>query len=167
VVDRATELLKEQRLAKPANVAAAPKRAAPAGPALPVSGVLASIAFAFFPKCPFCWAAYLSVFGVAGLEQIPYSPWLQPFFVVLMLLNLFSVWVRGRTTRRMSAFGLVAAGAVAIVLSRGLPNMPAAVGWSGVALTLAGSFLSAAQHSGKTAFFLRRLAAPAEQATQS
>jgi protein SCO1/2 len=165
VVDRVAELLKEQRLIKPANVAAAAKRAAPA---LPVSGVLASIAFAFFPKCPFCWAAYLSVFGVAGLEQIPYSPWLQPVFVVLMLLNLFSVWVRGRTTRRMSAFGLVAAGAMAIVLSRSLPNMTTAVGWSGVALTLAGSFLSAAQNPRKRNLpFLRRLAAPPAQATQS
>jgi hypothetical protein len=44
----------------------------------------------------------MSVVGITGLAGIPYSPWLQPVLVVLMLLNLVSVWMRGRTTGRMT-----------------------------------------------------------------
>jgi protein SCO1/2 len=103
---------------------------------------LASIGVAFFPKCPICWAGYLSVFGIAGLGQIPYSPWMQPVLVVVMLINLASVWLRGRSTGRMSGFYLVSAGALAIVASK------MGIGWEkaavlGVVLTLAGSLLSA------------------------
>lgn len=85
---------------------------------LPVFGTLASVGFAFFPKCPICWAGYLSVFGVAGLNQIPYSPWLEPVLVAVMLINLASVWLRGRLTGRMSGFCVVSAGALAIVVSK-------------------------------------------------
>lgn len=103
---------------------------------------LASLGVAFFPKCPICWAAYLSVFGIAGFQQIPYSPWLQPVLVSVMLINLFSVWLRGRSTRRMSGFYLVTAGALTIVVSKLGLSLESAAAW-GVALTLAGSMLSA------------------------
>ena len=108
---------------------------------LPVLGTLATLAFAFFPKCAVCWAAYLSVFGIAGLSQIPYAPWLKPAFAVLMLLNIASVWFRSRATRRMTGFCLVSAGALAI-----LPALQ--FGWKsaaavGVALTMTGSVVSA------------------------
>ena len=73
---------------------------------------------AFFPKCPVCWAGYLSVFGIAGLERIPYSPWLQPVLVAAMLINLASVWLRERSTGRMRGFYLAGAGALAIVVSK-------------------------------------------------
>jgi protein SCO1/2 len=108
----------------------------------PVFGTIASLGVAFFPKCPVCWAGYMSMFGIASLEQIPYSPWLQPLLLVVMLINLASVWIRGRATGRMSAFYLVSAGALAILISkRGVDFEKAAMG--GVALTFAGSLLSA------------------------
>jgi protein SCO1/2 len=163
IVERAAELLKEERPAAtvPPSVPANPALARAA--TFPVFGTVASLGFAFFPKCPFCWAAYLSVFGMAGLERIPYSPWLKPVFVVLMLLNLFSVWVRSRTTRRLTAFGLVLAGALAIIVSRVSPGLENAAAWCGVGLTLTGSFLSAAQHGRKRApLFLRGVAAGAD-----
>lgn len=109
--------------------------------AMPVAGTLATLAFAFFPKCAVCWAAYLSMFGIAGLSQIPYAPWLKPAFAALMLLNIASVWIRNRTTGRMTGFYLVTGGALAI-----LPALQ--FGWKsaaaiGVALTMAGSVVSA------------------------
>ncbi|HEV7395915.1 MAG TPA: SCO family protein [Pyrinomonadaceae bacterium] len=110
--------------------------------AAPVWATLASLGFAFFPKCPICWAAYLSVFGIAGLNQIPYSPWLQPILFVVMLVNLVSVWLRGWATGRLIGPYLVTAGALIIVLSRmnfGLDK----IALGGVVLTLAGSMLSA------------------------
>ena len=50
--------------------------------------VVFPILVVFFPKCPFCWAAYLSVFGISGLQSIPYSPWLLPVIFSVMVLNL-------------------------------------------------------------------------------
>jgi len=122
-------------------------------PAPPIFGTLASLGVAFFPKCPVCWAGYMSMFGIASLGQVPYSPWLQPVLVIVMLINLASVWIRGRSTGRMSPFYLVSAGALAIVISkRGLGLEKVAV-W-GVALTFAGSMLSAlSARNGRNTFY--------------
>jgi protein SCO1/2 len=140
VVDRAIEVLNEKSGAAEGSLP-------PASPthrntASPIFGTIAALGFAFFPKCPICWATYLSVFGIASVERIPYSPWLQPVLVAALLINLASVWLRGRATGRMSGFYLVGTGALAIVVSKmGLGLKNAAV-W-GVALTLAGSLISA------------------------
>jgi protein SCO1/2 len=127
VVDRAIEVLEEKTPRKTASS---------------VAGTLASLGVAFFPKCPVCWAAYLSFFGIAGLERIPYSPWLQPVLAAVMLVNLASLWLRGRSTGRWSGFYLATAGALAIVVSKAGPGWEKAALW-GVALTLAGSLLGA------------------------
>ena len=131
VVDQAAALVNEP--AQPEPVAST---------VAPIAGASASLAIAFFPKCPVCWTAYMSVIGIGGLEQVPYSPWLRPALVVLMLLNVLSVWVRGRTTGRMIGFYLVAAGAMTILLSKTSAVLgPAAA--AGVLLTVAGSLVSA------------------------
>ncbi|MGH9195846.1 MAG: SCO family protein, partial [Acidimicrobiia bacterium] len=147
VVVRTIEVLKEgsgeTSPVVPPKLADQPTRCINASPVL---GTLGSLGVAFFPRCPVCWAAYLSVFGIAGLEKIPCSPWLQSVLATVMLINLASVWFRGRSTRRMSAFYLVCAGALAILVSK------AGLGWEyvavwGVALTIAGSLLSALRPS--------------------
>jgi protein SCO1/2 len=143
VVNRATEVLEEKSDEAMPEVAPQPAELpARRQTASPVLGTLASLGVAFFPKCPVCWAGYLSVLGVAGLERIPYSPWLQPALAAVILINLASVWLRGRSTGRMSGFYLVGTGAVAIAVSKvGLGGEDAAL-W-GVVLTMAGSMLSA------------------------
>ena len=131
VIDQAAALVNEA--AQPEPVAST---------VAPIAGASASLAIAFFPKCPVCWTAYMSVLGIAGLEQVPYSPWLRPALVVLVLLNVLSVWVRGRTTGRMIGFYLVGAGLTTILLSKTNAVLdPAAV--AGVLLTVAGSLVSA------------------------
>ncbi len=149
VVDRAIEVLHENPppVESEGDAATDPKLAmgrryrgarAPTG----VVAVVASVGAAFFPKCPVCWAAYLSMFGVAGLGQVPYSPWVLPLLVAAMLINLASVGWRGRETGRMGPFFLVGAGALAILgVLMGLDWKPAAV--VGVLFTLAGSVWSA------------------------
>ena len=132
VVDRAIEVLKENETSS----ATSPMRVAS-----PVFGTAAALGLALFPKCPFCWAAYLSLFGIAGLETIPYSPWLQPILAILLLSNLTSVWLRARTTGRLLPFYLVSAGALTIILSKTL-TAPVAASFAGVFLTLIGSVWS-------------------------
>lgn len=109
--------------------------------ASPVFSTLVALGLALFPKCPFCWAAYLSLLGIAGLQSIPYSPWLQPVLAILLLSNLASIWFRARTTSRMMPFYLVTAGALAIIASKAFTGLNAA-GLIGVILTLAGSVWS-------------------------
>jgi protein SCO1/2 len=145
VVDRTVEVLQEKSGEAPPPPAVSPAPAdlpARRKTASTMFGTLASLGVAFFPKCPMCWAGYMSMFGVAGLQRIPYSPWLQPVLVTVMLINLASVWLRGRSTGRMSGFYLVSAGALAIVVSKMGLGWENAAAW-GVALTLAGSLLSA------------------------
>lgn len=140
LVDRAIEVMNEKDDMPPPLPAAPPPPRRNAAPQ--VLGLLASIAIAFFPKCPMCWAGYLSMFGIATLEKIPYSPWLQPLFFAVMLVNLASVWFRRHSTGGMITFALVSAGALAILSSKFVPGWEAAA-TAGVALTLAGSLLSA------------------------
>jgi protein SCO1 len=127
LVDRGVTLL------QPARTSIGP---APAAGAI---GTIAATGLAVFPKCPACWAAYLSMLGIAGLERIPYSPWIEPALAGVALINLAGVWIRARSTRRMAGAWLVAAGGVMIVVSR--------FGWPlagyGVAATVAGSVVSA------------------------
>ena len=126
VVDRAVEVLAERK--KPARITT------------PMMGTLASIAIAFFPKCPVCWAAYLSMLGVTGLIQVPYSPWLQPILAVLMIANITSVWLRGRATGRMIGPYLVTLGALVILASR-FNSGSLKLAALGIVLTLTGSLL--------------------------
>ena len=116
-------------------------------PASTMLGAFASVGVAFFPKCPVCWAAYLSLLGIAGLERVPYFPWLQPLLGVVMLANLASVWLRGRKTERMAGFYLAVTGAITILLSNlRLEWRSGAV--IGVGLTILGSLVSVLGGSG-------------------
>lgn len=56
------------------------------------SSTVLSFLIAFFPKCPVCWAAYMSLFGSVGLAKIPYSQWLLPFLGSLLLVHLFLIF---------------------------------------------------------------------------
>ncbi len=143
VLERAVEVLREKPDEAAVQVAPPPAATFARRPAASTMfSAVAAIVVAFFPKCPICWAAYLSVFGIAGVQRIPYAPWLQPLFVAAILINLFSLWLRGRATGRMSGFYLVSAGALVILISK------LGTGWEnfavwGVVLTLAGSLLGA------------------------
>jgi protein SCO1/2 len=141
VVERAIEVLNEGNRATTREVTSEQDPPLVGSTASPMFGALASLGLAFFPKCPVCWAAYLSLFGIAGLEQIPYAPSLQPVLFAAMLMNLATIGLRGRSTGRMSGLYLAGAGALAIVASKVTPGWEQAAVW-GVALTLAGSLLS-------------------------
>jgi protein SCO1 len=139
VVDRAASVLIEE--------AKQPSAAKPSLPrpgqatATTIFGTLASLAWAFFPKCPMCWAAYLSVFGIAGIPRIPYLSKTEPLLLAVILINLSSVWFRARATRRMGGFYLVCAGTLATVLAKTMVGWQNLAIWA-VALTFSGSLWS-------------------------
>jgi protein SCO1/2 len=146
LINRAVEVLSEKNDLPPTDVVP-PRRSAVTRTASPLLATLASLGVAFFPKCPICWAAYLSLFGIAGLNQIPYSPWLQPILITAMIINIVSVWLRSRATCQRLGLYLVAAGALIIIIARmGFGWEKAAI--PGVLLTLAGSVVSAINSRG-------------------
>lgn len=123
---------------------------APASPGGPVSPprsnrpaallrCLPSLVLAFLPKCPVCWATYVSAFGVAGLESVARLAWIQPLLIAAILINVASAWLRGRATGRRAGASLTSLGALAIIGSR----LGGPVALIGVLLTLAGSALTA------------------------
>jgi len=128
------------------------------GSALPAALSALALAAAFFPKCPVCWAAYLSVFGIAGLEQMPYSPWLLPLFACLMLVNLGSLWLRHRARERMTGFYIAATGALTILIP-GLIFELEYASLGGVVLTVIGSLLGVFSWSGNLNSRIRSSAA--------
>jgi hypothetical protein len=73
--------------------------------------VLLSVILSFFPKCPFCWAAYMSIFSTFGLASIPYMPWLQPVMVVFFLVNIFTLFTVARKRKNYASFALSVTGA--------------------------------------------------------
>ena len=78
------------------------------------------------------------MFGIAGLENIPYAPWLIPVLAVVTLINFTSAGFRAHVTRRYWPLLLVIAGAIVILgLKVGLRWDRAAV--PGVMLTLVGA----------------------------
>ncbi len=54
-----------------------------------IPSLFISILVAFFPKCPICWAAYMSMFGSLGLAKVPYLGWLYPVLLTFLGLHLW------------------------------------------------------------------------------
>ncbi|SEW45701.1 hypothetical protein SAMN05428988_6100 [Chitinophaga sp. YR573] len=82
-----------------------------------VSSFLLSILIAFFPKCPLCWAVYMSMFGSIGMAKLPYMPWLLP---VLLGFLLFHVAMQYRTIKQKGPLPFCSSviGATCLLLSR-------------------------------------------------
>lgn len=78
---------------------------------------LLSIFIAFFPKCPVCWAAYMSMFGCVGLAKLPYMKWLFPFLLILLGIHLYVLY-RGAIRKGYLPFLISILGSMVVVLSR-------------------------------------------------
>ena len=102
---------------------------------------LLSLLIAFFPKCPMCWAVYMSMFGGIGLAKLPYLKWLLPVLMVMFALNLFLLYRKGRE-RGYGPFFLSLAGAIIILLGRNFFIDYKEILYAGMAMVLVGSLWS-------------------------
>jgi hypothetical protein len=80
--------------------------------------VLLGVILSFFPKCPFCWAAYMSIFSTLGLASVPYMPWLQPVMMVFFLVNIFTLFMIARKRNNYTSFAFSVTGALMIMVSK-------------------------------------------------
>lgn len=100
--------------------------------------VLLSLGIAFFPKCPFCWAAYMSMLGSIGLVRLPYLPWMLPVLLVLLAIHLV-LMLRQLRERRYGPFACSILGAACILLGRSVAPLGAWLLLPGIGLLVAGS----------------------------
>ncbi len=92
---------------------------------------------AFFPKCPFCWAAYMSYLGATSVVSVRYQPWLIWVLVGLLAINVGVLyWTRHR--HGLGPFWLCLVGATLVISNRLWLNEPALLGL-GAACLLTGS----------------------------
>jgi hypothetical protein len=104
------------------------------------SVMAAGLAFliVFFPKCPMCWAAYLSGLGISGIFQVPYPRFLFPFLILLLAVHLFLLLVQA-THAGYGPFFISIAGALILLFTRHyVPEAHWALN-SGIVLMLGGS----------------------------
>lgn len=103
--------------------------------------VLLSFFIAFFPKCPFCWAIYMSMFTSIGLAKLPYMKWLLPVLLVFLGIHLFMLYRRAPRVGYLP-FIISVAGSSLLFLSRTfLPDQT----WiliMGIACIFSGSLLN-------------------------
>jgi membrane-bound ClpP family serine protease len=82
-----------------------------------LSSVALSVLIAFFPKCPLCWAAYMSLFGFLGLSQLPYMSWLLP--VLLLFMGVYLIILYKKSPKKgYIPFHLSLAGAVLLLIGK-------------------------------------------------
>lgn len=103
--------------------------------------VLMSILIAFFPKCPMCWAVYMSMFGSLGLARLPYMPWLLPVLFFFMAIHLFILF-RKAQQKGYLPFLLSLTGATIILLGRGFFPAEKWLLISGMVLIISGSLFN-------------------------
>ena len=102
---------------------------------------LVSLFIAFFPKCPVCWAAYMSMFGCVGLSKMPYMKWLFPFLLVLLGLHLFMLY-RSAKRKGYWPFLISVFGSSVVIISRTLFPMAEPLLLLGVIAVATGSLLN-------------------------
>lgn len=103
-----------------------------------LSSVLLGILIAIFPKCPLCWAAYMSMLGGVGLANIPYMKWLYPLLIVFLGLHLLLL-LRKAKKKGFGPFLLSLAGSLALLGGRGIVPAHEHVLMAGMLLILSGS----------------------------
>jgi hypothetical protein len=82
-----------------------------------IPSMLLSVLIVFFPKCPACWAVYMSMFGSLGLAQLPYMSWLLPVLMLFLGIHLFLIYKKSAPNNYLP-FLLSLAGTSIILVAR-------------------------------------------------
>ncbi|PRY11890.1 hypothetical protein CLV24_10915 [Pontibacter ummariensis] len=82
------------------------------------SSVFMACVIALFPKCPFCFAAYIGVLGIAGLEAVPYFKWIV-YFSIFMQIVLFGLFFyRAHKSKNYLPIYFIIPGCLALLLGK-------------------------------------------------
>jgi protein SCO1/2 len=114
-------------------------RIAPAARSLP--GSLLAILIAISPKCPLCWAAYLSLLGLSGTVSLSLGSWMFAILVSLFLIHLIAIG--RRAVRRHYFLPLLLSGGGFITMILGYFFEAPSLHYPGMILVLCGSITNA------------------------
>ena len=117
--------------------------------------IFTSILIAFFPKCPVCWAVYMSMFGSLGLARLPYMPWLLPVLLLFLAFHLFMLF-RKVPQNGFLPFAMSLEGAVMVLSGRFFFPLQQWMLISGMALIISGSLLNSFSNMQITLPYLKR-----------
>jgi mercuric ion transport protein len=106
-----------------------------------VGSVGLSLLIAFFPKCPLCLAAYMSMLGSIGLSYSQYAGWILPILVVFLGLHLWSMFKKG-SQKGYLPFAFSLTGAVLMLAERSLQLNQQWLLLTSVVLIFGGSLLN-------------------------
>lgn len=106
-----------------------------------VPSILLSTVIAFFPKCPLCWAVYMSMFSSVGLSRLPYMKWLLPVLVLLFIVHLYLLFKKVKQLGYLP-FLFSICGAGIILLARLYLSLPTWLLFIGISLIIAGSLMN-------------------------
>lgn len=133
--DKATATCQCRLMASPTRMPVAVARRA----SRPLVTTALSVLLAFFPKCPVCWATYMSIFGSVGLARTPYAAWLHPLLIGLCGLNLLLLKRASKNGRGPFLLGL--AGVAVVLAGRALFPETRWLVFFGMAAMIASSLL--------------------------
>lgn len=103
--------------------------------------LLTSVLIAFFPKCPMCWAVYMSMFGSLGLARLPYMPWLLPVLLVFLAVHLLVLLRKAWQRQYFLPFWLSLSGVSVLLAGRSFFPQEKWLLISGMILIISGSLL--------------------------
>lgn len=102
------------------------------------SSVVFAMGLTIMPKCPLCWAAYLSVFSSLGLGTIDYQSWFLPAMLILLLSSLGFMFYQAYCRKIYGPVLLIIGGAVMVILGKFLFNTGFLM-YAGLTVVLLGS----------------------------
>lgn len=102
-----------------------------------------ALLIAIAPKCPFCWAAYLSLLGLSGIPLLALE-WVMPVLIFLFLLHLSAIGKRACSRRIFLPLILSGVGFSALMVNL-LWDLPLLT-YPGILFIVLGSISSAISH---------------------
>ena len=103
-----------------------------------IPSIMLSLFIAFFPKCPLCWAVYMSMLGSFGITEIPYMKWLLPVFIVLLGFHL-GLLLKKVPSKGYGPFVISLIGFSILLFSKLLFDLPEWVSYLGMGCIFIGS----------------------------
>lgn len=103
-----------------------------------IPSIILSVLVAFFPKCPMCWAVYMSMLSSFGIVEIPYMKWLLPVFMVLLGFHLWML-LKKVVTKGYGPFFMSLIGFSIIIPCKLIFNAPDWLSFVGMFLIVVGS----------------------------
>lgn len=81
-------------------------------------GIFPALVVAILPKCPLCFAAYLSAFGLFGISPLQYGFWILPLIILFSVVTIMIFFRQARRSAEYNPFFLSLTGLTLIPVGK-------------------------------------------------